>query len=72
MRHPWRNGDTRVRLATEAGCSGLLTIDDGLNRPGGDPLRIRRTMVDGRCGEAWFRQVLADGLFRPCQAQPSR
>lgn len=68
----WPRGiynDTLVRLATEAGYSALLTIDDGLNRPGGDPLRIRRTMVDGHCGDAWFRQILADGLFRPCPKQ---
>jgi peptidoglycan/xylan/chitin deacetylase (PgdA/CDA1 family) len=67
----WPRGmynDTLVRLATEAGYTGLVTIDDGLNRPGGDSLRIKRTMVDGRCGEAWFRRVLADGLFRPCPA----
>ncbi|HEX6828948.1 MAG TPA: polysaccharide deacetylase family protein [Burkholderiales bacterium] len=71
----WPRGvynDTLVRLASDAGYVGLLTIDDGLNRPGGDPLRIRRTMVDGRCGDKEFRQILADGLFHPCPGQTSK
>lgn len=62
--------DTLVRLASATGYLGLLTINDGLNRPGGDPLRIRRTMMDGRRGDERFRRVLADGLFRPCPARP--
>jgi peptidoglycan/xylan/chitin deacetylase (PgdA/CDA1 family) len=65
----WPRGvysDTLVRLASDAGYVGLLTIDEGLNRPGGDPLRIRRTMVDGRCGNDVFGQILEDGLFRSC------
>lgn len=68
----WPRGvynDTLIRIASDVGYVGLVTIDDGLNRPGDDPLRIKRTMVDGRCGDEWFRQVLADGLFRPCTTQ---
>jgi len=74
----WPRGaynETLVRLASQAGYTALLTIDDGLNRPGDDPLRIKRVMVDGRCGDAVFRQVLMDGVFRRCplevpQSQP--
>lgn len=65
----WPRGkynEVLIRLAKEAGYTALLTIDDGMNRPGQDPLRIRRTMVDGRCGQQVFPEILADGKFRRC------
>jgi peptidoglycan/xylan/chitin deacetylase (PgdA/CDA1 family) len=55
-----------IRLAREAGYTALLTIDDGLNVPGEDPLRIHRTLVNGGCDDEVFREVLADGKIRAC------
>jgi peptidoglycan/xylan/chitin deacetylase (PgdA/CDA1 family) len=65
----WPSGhydDTLVRVAREAGYRALLTIDEGLNSPGGDLLRIRRTMIHGGCDDATFRALVADGRTRDC------
>jgi peptidoglycan/xylan/chitin deacetylase (PgdA/CDA1 family) len=61
-----RYNDDLIELAKKAGYRALLTIDEGLNRPGDSLLRIRRTMVDGTCDEEVFRLILADGLLRNC------
>jgi peptidoglycan/xylan/chitin deacetylase (PgdA/CDA1 family) len=55
-----------VALAREAGYKALLTTLDGLNRPGDDVMRIKRTFVDGACGLDVFKQSLADGRYRVC------
>jgi len=52
--------DKLIRLAQEAGYQALLTIDGGLNHPGDDPLRIRRSMVDGSCDHAAFVGILTN------------
>jgi peptidoglycan/xylan/chitin deacetylase (PgdA/CDA1 family) len=63
----WFN-DTLVSLAQEAGYSGLLTAESGLNRPGDDVLRIKRTFVDGSCDMLTFRRTVTTGQYYVCQA----
>jgi peptidoglycan/xylan/chitin deacetylase (PgdA/CDA1 family) len=65
-----RYNDDLIELAQKSGYRALLTIDDGLNRPGDSLLHIRRTMVDGACDGEVFRLVLADGLLRNCSDVP--
>ena len=67
----WPSGhynETLVQLAKESGYTALFTIDDGVNRPGADPLRIRRTMVHGGCDNQVFVKVLRDGVYRECES----
>ena len=63
-----RYDETLIALAREAGYRALFTIDDGVNRPGEDPLRIRRTIVHGGCDDEAFAQILADGRNRQCES----
>ena len=65
----WPSGiysDRLIHLAQDAGYKALLTIDNGLNRPGGDPFRIHRTMINGACGLGDFTAILSDGAYRKC------
>lgn len=55
-----------MAMAQNAGYEALLTIDDGVNRPGGDLMRIRRSMVNGACGLDAFAVLLRDGVYREC------
>ena len=67
----WPGGhynDTMIQLAKESGYVALFTIDNGVNYPGDDPFRIRRTMVHGGCDDQVFAQLLRDGLYRDCKA----
>jgi peptidoglycan/xylan/chitin deacetylase (PgdA/CDA1 family) len=69
----WPRGlynDTLIDLAQQARYRALLTIDDGLNRPGDDPLRIHRTMIDGACSDEIFKKILKDGKYRTCGSPP--
>lgn len=61
--------DAMVDLAREAGYTMILTAADGLNGRGADPLRIRRTFVDGACDLASFIASVRDGGYRVCQTQ---
>jgi peptidoglycan/xylan/chitin deacetylase (PgdA/CDA1 family) len=62
----WFN-DSLVSLAQEAGYSGLVTQESGLNRPGDDVLRIKRTFVDGACDMLTFRRTVTTGQNYVCQ-----
>ena len=65
----WPSGhynDTLVDLAVAAGYRGLVTIDEGLNAPGGDRFRIRRTLVHGACDVDDLKALLRDGKARDC------
>jgi peptidoglycan/xylan/chitin deacetylase (PgdA/CDA1 family) len=62
----WFN-DTLVSLAVAAGYTGLLTQESGLNRPGDDVLRIKRTFVDGACDMLTFRRTVTTGQYLVCQ-----
>jgi peptidoglycan/xylan/chitin deacetylase (PgdA/CDA1 family) len=69
----WPKGiynDELIRLAQQAHYRALLTIDDGLNHPGDDPTRIRRTMIDGICKDEIFSKILRDGKHRSCGSAP--
>jgi len=65
----WPSGlynDSLIALAQNAGYSALLTIDDGLNHPGENLLRIHRTMIHGACLDSSFSEILLDGKYRNC------
>ena len=70
----WPSGlynEPLIALAQDAGYQALLTIDSGLNAPGDDLLRIRRTMIHGACNLDVFQQMLLDGRSRNCDAVPT-
>ena len=58
-----------IRLAVEAGYRGLFTAESGVNLSGGDPLRIRRTNINGACDDSVFISILADGIRRDCLSE---
>jgi len=60
--------DAMIELAKESGYVAMFTIDNGVNHPGDDPLRIRRTMVHGGCDDQVFAQILRDGTYKDCKA----
>jgi len=62
----WFN-DSLVSLAQEAGYSGTVTQESGLNRQGDDVLRIKRTFVDGACDMLTFRRTVTTGQYYVCQ-----
>lgn len=65
----WPGGhynDALIRLGTDLGYEALFTVNPGVNRPKGDLLRIRRTMIHGGCGEQALTAILRDGLYRDC------
>jgi peptidoglycan/xylan/chitin deacetylase (PgdA/CDA1 family) len=67
----WPRGlynDGLIRLAQQAGYHALFTTDDGTNHRGDDPLRLRRTTIDGACDLHSFEQILADGVYRECSS----
>ena len=67
----WPSGfydDFLIHLAQQAGYIALLTIDDGANHPGDDPLRIHRAMINGTCEQQVFWQILRDGRYRNCDS----
>jgi hypothetical protein len=61
--------DGMIQLARQSGYVALFTIDNGINRPGDDPLRIRRTMIHGDCDSKVFIQILRDGMFHDCKTR---
>lgn len=63
----WYN-EPLVRMAREAGYTMLLTTLDGLNAPGDDLLRVKRTFVYGECGLDAFARSLHEGEDRICKA----
>jgi peptidoglycan/xylan/chitin deacetylase (PgdA/CDA1 family) len=63
--------DALVDMARKAGYTALVTTVDGVNLPGGDPLRIHRTLINGACDEQAFLAILADGRYRAC-ASPAK
>ena len=59
----WYN-DTLVRMAVDTGYEVLLTVKQGVNRPGQDLRYVRRTCVNGACDLAVFAKQLRDGRYR--------
>jgi peptidoglycan/xylan/chitin deacetylase (PgdA/CDA1 family) len=62
----WYN-DELTRMAGRAGYRAALTTEDGLNRRGDDPMRIKRTFIDGACGMEEFKAALRTGRYQVCQ-----
>ncbi len=71
----WPRGlydDALIELARQAGYLALFTTDGGTNQSGQDPMRMRRTMIDGACDLRAFERILADGVYRDCsEPQPA-
>lgn len=61
----WYN-DALIAVARDAGYQGLLTTEPGGNRPGDDPLRIKRLFVDGSCTLAQFATMLDTLRYPRC------
>jgi peptidoglycan/xylan/chitin deacetylase (PgdA/CDA1 family) len=59
--------DSLIELAKESGYVALFTVDKGVNYPGDDPLKIRRTMIHGACDNQAFAQILQDGISHKCE-----
>ena len=55
-----------IGLAEMSGYQALFTIDDGVNRPGDDLLRLKRTPIHGGCNQRVFARMLRDGVSRDC------
>lgn len=69
----WPRGlynEALITMAREAGYQALYTVDDGVNRPGDDRLRLKRVMVHGGCDMRTFAAQLRDGVYRSCTAAP--
>jgi peptidoglycan/xylan/chitin deacetylase (PgdA/CDA1 family) len=65
----WPGGkynDTLVRMAEDAGYEALFTIENGVNRPGDDLLRLHRTVMHGGCDNRVLAQILIDGVAHEC------
>jgi peptidoglycan/xylan/chitin deacetylase (PgdA/CDA1 family) len=62
----WYNAEL-LHIAGRAGYRASFTVDPGLNRPGGDPMRIHRSFIDGACGMDDFKHTLRTGSYRVCQ-----
>jgi len=55
-----------TNMAREAGYTAAVTTVDTLNKPGGDPFQIHRTMINGTCDEKVFEKILRDGIYHDC------
>jgi peptidoglycan/xylan/chitin deacetylase (PgdA/CDA1 family) len=55
-----------TNIARQAGYKAVMTVVDTLNKPGGDPFQIHRTMINGKCDEKTFEQMMQDGVYREC------
>ena len=64
----WHNAELD-RIARNAGYRAALTIEEGLNRRGDDPMRIRRAFIDGACGMPEFEAALRTGAYQVCQRE---
>ncbi|WP_426496472.1 polysaccharide deacetylase family protein [Leptospira borgpetersenii serovar Ballum] len=62
----WYN-DKLVQLAVQSGYKAILTTEDGTNLPGGDPLRIKRVFIDGKCDLTSFIKQLENPRYIVCQ-----
>jgi peptidoglycan/xylan/chitin deacetylase (PgdA/CDA1 family) len=65
----WPTGiydDTLINMAKDAGYKASVTTGDGVNRPGGDAMRMHRTIVHGACGLESFKKILITGRYQGC------
>lgn len=59
-----------VQLAKKAGYVALLNCDSGFIHPGDDAMHLPRIMIDGRCTQEDFENMLQDGWARNCPKAP--
>jgi peptidoglycan/xylan/chitin deacetylase (PgdA/CDA1 family) len=55
-----------IEITKAFGYAGTMTIEQGLNSPGDDPYRIKRTFVDGLCSVTQFKQIVVSGISDQC------
>ena len=63
--YSWPSGlynDKLLSIARDAGYIATVTTDEGMNRPGMDPMKIRRYNIWGHYGLAQFKQLLTSNL----------
>ncbi len=68
----WPKGQYNEKLisvAKDAGYEALLTVEDGANRHGDDPFRIKRIYIDGSCDLETFTQTLRDHRYHVCRTK---
>jgi peptidoglycan/xylan/chitin deacetylase (PgdA/CDA1 family) len=58
-------GERERRLVAEAGFTAAVTTEPGVNRPGDDPLTLRRIQVDREDGFLTFAAKVGGGFDRP-------
>lgn len=61
----WYN-DRLVKMAKQAGYTGLLSAEDGANGPGDDVYQIKRLFVDGACDLPAFIRLIESHRYEPC------
>jgi peptidoglycan/xylan/chitin deacetylase (PgdA/CDA1 family) len=55
-----------VNMARNVGYEATGTTMDGFNRPGGDPMRLHRIMVNGACDLESFEKIMSSGRYQAC------
>ena len=72
LAYPYGDYDTRVaKMAAKAGYDAALTCDFGPVKPGSDPLRMKRFVIDKRMTFADFRRYLGAGKMQVADATPA-
>ena len=64
----WYN-DELLRMAQHAGYRATFTVEEGLNRPGTDPMRIKRVFIDCACSLKEFETSVGTGSYQVCQKE---
>ncbi|MCZ8238808.1 MAG: polysaccharide deacetylase family protein [Leptospiraceae bacterium] len=62
----WYN-ERLIELAKISGYKALLTTEEGANKPGSDPFRIKRIFIDGKCELSTFKDQLENSKYIVCQ-----
>ena len=71
LAYPYGDYDTRVaKMAAKAGYDAALTCDFGPVKPGSDPLRMKRFVIDKRMSFADFRRYLGAGNMQVADPTP--
>jgi peptidoglycan/xylan/chitin deacetylase (PgdA/CDA1 family) len=72
LAYPYGDYDMRLtKLVAQAGYSAALTCDFGRVKPGSDPLRMRRFVIDDRMDFAAFRHYLGASPLQLAEITPN-
>jgi len=72
LAYPYGDYDTRLaKLVAKAGYNAALTCDFGRVRPGSDPLRMKRFVIDDRMDFAAFRHYLGASPMQLAEMTPN-